>query len=241
MSAVIETSRELPTNVAVIRDDGGLLAAIARAASDPNVDVTKMERLYAIHESMVARDALMQFTEAMNAFKANPPRIVKGKAVSFGQTHYSHATLSDVCEAITHGLSQHGISHRWLTEQADGRVRVTCILTHRAGHSERTTLESAADQSGGKNAIQAIGSAVTYLQRYTLLAATGLSTADQRDDDAAGGDEPRITQAQADELQAMLDGKGLDIAKFKRWAKVERLGDILARNYAACVDAVSRR
>jgi hypothetical protein len=48
------------------------------------------------------------------------------------------------------------------------------------GHSERTTLSATADTSGSKNSIQAIGSTVTYLQRYTLLAAVGL---------AAGGDD----------------------------------------------------
>ena len=39
-------------------------------------------------------------------------------------------------------------------------------------------MQSLPDTSGSKNSIQAISSAVTYLQRYTLLAATGLSTSE---------------------------------------------------------------
>ncbi|MEP5450516.1 ERF family protein, partial [Roseibium sp.] len=63
-----------------------------------------------------------------------------------------------------------------------GGVKVTCIIQHRAGHVEETTLMGGADQSGNKNGFQAIGSAVTYLQRYTLKAALGLSA--EVDDDA---------------------------------------------------------
>jgi len=38
------------------------------------------------------------------------------------------------------------------------------------------------DSSGNKNEIQARGSAITYLQRYTLIAALGISTADEDND-----------------------------------------------------------
>jgi hypothetical protein len=63
-----------------------------------------------------------------------------------------------------------------------------CAVTHVKGHVERCIMKALADESGGKNSIQAIGSAITYLQRYTLLAATGLTSADIDDDDgrAAG-------------------------------------------------------
>ena len=52
---------------------------------------------------------------------------------------------------------------------------MTCVLTHVLGHSERVPMQSGRDESGGKNSIQGLGSTVTYLQRYTLLAATGMA------------------------------------------------------------------
>ena len=88
---------------------------------------------------------------------------------------YSYATLDQVCDQVTEALSKHGISHRWKIEQENGLIRVTCILTHYKGHSEETTLAGSADTTGSKNAIQAVGSTVSYLERYTLLAATGLA------------------------------------------------------------------
>jgi hypothetical protein len=48
-------------------------------------------------------------------------------------------------------------------------------------------MEAAADISGSKNQIQAIGSAVTYLERYTLFASYGLASKDQDDDGKASG------------------------------------------------------
>ena len=236
MNAVVQPRA---TEVATVTDSTSLIAAIARAASDPNVDVAKMERLYAIHEAMVKADAERQFVAAMTEFKANPPDIIKAKKVSFGQTNYKHATLAMVCDAIVDGLSRHGISHRWKTEQDGQRIRVTCILQHKAGHSEGTTLEAGPENSGQKNACQQLGSALTYLERYTLLAATGLSTRDQDDDDGRRSESlPTITEQQALDLETMIRDAGKDIARFKAWAKVNDLREILAKNYATCVERV---
>ena len=52
---------------------------------------------------------------------------------------------------------------------------------------EETSLEADNDESGNKNAIQAVGSAATYLQRYTLKLALGLAASN--DDDAQGAAE----------------------------------------------------
>jgi hypothetical protein len=46
-------------------------------------------------------------------------------------------------------------------------------------------MNSGPDDSGGKNKIQAIASAKSYLERYTLLAITGLATKDMDDDGRA--------------------------------------------------------
>ena len=119
-------------------------------------------------------------------FKANPPRITKNRHVEFGQTKYDHATLDHITDVITAGLSRVGISHRFEVEQPTSElVKVTCILRHQHGHSESTSLTGPIDKSGSKNPIQSVGSAVTYLQRYTLLAAVGMAAAGQ-DNDGAG-------------------------------------------------------
>jgi hypothetical protein len=93
-----------------------------------------------------------------------------------------------VCGAVVEALGTHGFSHRWDTEQPDsGMIAVTCSITHAMGHCETTRMVAPPDNSGKKNVIQQVASTITYLQRYTLLAACGLATNEQLDDDGRGG------------------------------------------------------
>lgn len=161
--------------------------AVQRGAS-----VEQLSQLMALQERHEANEARKAFVVALNAFKADPPEIFKNKLVSFatskGRTEYKHATLDQVSGIIGAALAKVGISHRWDVEQMDGgRIKVTCVLTHELGHMERVPLIASPDDSGGKNAVQQIASTVTYLQRYTLLSATGMAVRDGTDDDATGG------------------------------------------------------
>lgn len=168
-------------------------------ASQPGANIEALERMWSLQVKYEERQAEKAFVAEMAEFKRNPPTILKDKHVKFGNTEYNHATHFGVTSAIIAGLAKHGISHRWDVDQRDSKIAVTCVLTHRDGHSQSTRLESAPDQSGGKNSIQAIVSAKSYLERHTLLAATGMSTADMVDDDGrgAGGGEPGYDPVEA--------------------------------------------
>jgi len=147
-----------------VRGPDSMLSIIERAVMSPDFDVNKLTQLLELRERWEKTEARKAFVAAMNEF-----------------THYNHATLDHVCDVVISGLSKHGISHRWTVAQDAGLIKVTCILTHEQGHSEETTLMGAPDASGAKNSIQQIGSTVTYLQRYTLLAATGLAASNDSD------------------------------------------------------------
>lgn len=156
------------------------------------VTLDQMQGVLAVQKEWEANEARKAYVAAMSAFKLNPPDIFKSKSVGYTNrdgtfTGYKHATLGDVSDAITNGLAAHGFSHRWDTQQDEHFLTVTCAVTHSLGHSEVTRMTAHPDDSGKKNAIQQVASAVTYLQRYTLLAATGLATKDcPPDDDGAG-------------------------------------------------------
>lgn len=201
-------------------------------ASAQGASVEVMQQLFELKLRVEADEARKAFNAAMADFKANPPRINKNRHVKFGNTEYDHATLDNVVEKVTSALSKVGISHKWDTEQKDGKVIVTCVLTHSMGHSERTPLEAPADTSGSKNAIQAIGSAVTYLQRYTLLAATGLAVAGA-DNDGAGSAPEMNEQAYIEHLQNIQNASNLDELKrlFKlAYTAANEAGDTAARD-----------
>lgn len=159
-------------------------------------DINTLEKMLELQERWDKNEAKKSYNVAMAGFKANPPKLIKTKSVSYetskgGQTNYKHADLANIVEIINSELSKRGLSASWKTSQDQG-IQVTCTISHILGHSESTTLSSPPDTSGGKNSIQAIGSTVTYLQRYTLLALTGLAAHDQDDDGKGATDEGAI-------------------------------------------------
>lgn len=209
----------MTTEIALKPADGtsSLMAIIARAANDPQMDVSKLQALLAVKKEWEADEARKAFVAAMAEFKKNAPTITKNKHVRHND--FWHATLDHVCERVVGALGEYGLAHRWEVEQKGDAIKVTCILTHVAGHSERVSLESAADTSGSKNKVQAVGSTVTYLQRYTLLSATGLA-AGGTDNDGRGDDTPAAEPADpwTDELRdAAADAAG--DGKYAEWWK----------------------
>jgi hypothetical protein len=188
-------------------------------AMQQGAGIEMMERLLALKERHDANEARKAYTEDMALAKKNPPTIVKDKGVGYeskdgGFVGYRHATLGNVTKEIVSWLAKYRISHAWQTVQLDGgRVAVTCTLTHAMGHSESVTLDSAKDDSGKKNNIQALGSAITYLQRYTLLAITGLATEEQDDDGASTGVDA-VTAVAAESIAAKAqDSLLIELAK----------------------------
>lgn len=148
-----------------------------------------LERLMALQERFEANQARKAFDAAMATIRNELPAIVKDQTVDYtsarGHTNYRYESLHAVTEALSPVMAKHGLSFRWRTNtEAPDSVAVTCILSHCGGHSEEVTLVAKHDHSGSKNDIQALGSAVTYLQCYTLKAALGVAAA--ADDDGNG-------------------------------------------------------
>ncbi len=169
------------------KTDSPLQAAAALVQANGNMDVAKLKELLDVQERWEANQAKKAYVQAMSDFKKNPPEIIKDKTVGYKDVKYNHASLHNVTTKINAELSKHGLAASWMTSQDNGSVKVTCKITHIMGHSEETYLSAPPDATGSKNAIQAIGSTVTYLQRYTLLALTGLATYEHDDDGSAAG------------------------------------------------------
>ena len=217
-----------------------------QVAVQQGADVEKMAQLMALSERWEANEARKAFVVALNAFKADAPRIVKTREVSFGagKAAYKHALAGVASEVIGQALAKVGISHRWDVAQSDGgKIKVTCILTHAQGHAERVSMEATADTSGSKNSIQAIGSAVSYLQRYTLLASTGLVPKDADDDGAGGGTTHAMDAKARDEfafaIDAETDKRKLEALWQRIAAECTKAGDVEA--YAELKALVARK
>jgi ERF superfamily len=206
-------------------------------AIEQNADVDKLTKLFELKERYDAAEAKKAFDMAMSRFREKCPVIFKNKEVDFtspkGRTNYRHADLSGMVEQVRPIMAECGLSHSWRTRQENGVVFVTCIITHSAGHSESTEMLAPYDTSGNKNPIQAIGSATTYLQRYTLAAILGLASSED-DDGAASGPavdvDGIITLLETATSLAQLDARaqqatkltGEDIAKARDAYKLRK-------------------
>jgi hypothetical protein len=202
-------------------------SALIELAISKGADLDKLDKLLTLQERYETMEAKKAYNKAMSDFKANPPEINKDKKVGYKpkdggrDVSYRHASLYNVTDKINSELSKHGLSASWTTKQ-NGVILVTCKITHVRGHSEETTLSAAADTSGAKNAIQAIGSTITYLERYTLLALTGLATFEEDDDGQATAVE-YIDDKMRNELTDLAVDCGADMPKFMAYLKVEDL------------------
>lgn len=203
-------------------------------AVQSGADIDMIEKLMNLQERWETGQARKAFDEAVSAAKAEIPPITRNATGHNSKRYADFAAIAKVVDPI---ISRHGLSYRFRTTQND-RISVTCILSHKAGHSEETTLAGPADGSGNKNAIQAIGSTLTYLQRYSLVQMLGLAAAADDDGKSAEG-APTVTQDQADNLRELLEANGKDRSRFLKWAKVDRIEDIPADYYQSCVDAIT--
>ena len=175
-------------------------------AIEKGLDVEQLSKLMDLQERWQANEARKAFAKAMTEFQKKKPKLVKSSKVLYdnrggGQTDYNFTPLPEIQKKIDPILSKLGLSYSWKqerieTEKGEKEIKVTCVVTHIDGHSEETWLSAPLDDSGGKNKIQSIGSAVSYLDRYSLKNAFGLST--EEDDDGTGSE---LTPHEIQELQ----------------------------------------
>jgi hypothetical protein len=225
-------------SITVVNDHINAPSRLIEIAISKGADLDKLEKLLSLQERYEANEARKAYNDAMSQFKANPPDINKDKTVTYGTTKYSHASLFNVTDKVNKELSKYGLSASWKTTQ-NGTISVTCKITHIKGHSEETMLTAPSDTSGSKNAIQAIGSTVSYLQRYTLLSLTGLATHDQ-DDDAVAATE-KITEAQAAEITALAKEKNVAMEILTKAYHIESIDKLPSTRYSQVVNMLKAK
>ena len=232
-------------NLELAGNTGNSPADLIRSAVEGRADLDKLEKLLTLQEKWEANEARKAYHRAMAEFKANPPKIDKDMTVSFktgaGTTSYNHASLANVTEKISEALSKCGLSASWQTKQSEIFITVTCKITHINGHSEETSLSAGADTSGSKNSIQAIGSTITYLERYTILALSGLATYDDDDGKASGAPVEYISEAQVEKILDLAVEAKADRALFLSYMKANSVEEILKNDFGKAINALQEK
>lgn len=140
---------------------------------------------------------MKELYKALANFQAEVPNIYKNaKGYS-----YKFADLGEINDIIKPVLAKHGLGY---VQPINGSTIKTIVFHVESGES----IESSADipqgvQLKGMNDFQVLGSAITYLRRYSLSSMLGLIT--DEDADAAG------EQVKENPLKTREDGHDMEI------------------------------
>ncbi|MEE9532686.1 MAG: ERF family protein [Syntrophobacteria bacterium] len=180
----VEENKSLP---ATSVNPDAMVGLIERAASNPDVDIDKMERLLAMQERIVAKDAEKSFNVAMIACQRTMPGITKGTVNQ--QTGSKYAKLGKINELITPVYTQRGFALSFGTDDSplEDHVRVICHVIHENGHSMRYQHDQPIDGKGiqgnaNMTRSHAGASALSYGQRYLVCMIFNLTLLDDDDD-----------------------------------------------------------
>lgn len=175
-------------------------------AIQKGVDMEQLKQLMDLQERWEKKQAEKAFRDAFADFQSIVPVIKKNKINRInsqkGAYSYKSSDLGEIAKTIKSALKETGLSYRWEFHDNGNKLKVTCFVSHRDGHTEATEMEAGMDNSGAKNDIQQKGSTNTYLQRYTLIGALGLSTADE-DNDGRGAHTSQQSQPELTEEEML--------------------------------------
>jgi hypothetical protein len=128
--------------------------------------------------------------EIANPVKDRTARVKSDKA----DYTYNYADLANVLDAVRPPLAKHGIAIIQAPAVAGAVLTMTTRLIHSSGEWIEAELSSEVDPSAK---IQTLGSAITYLRRYSLQAIVGVVAEEDDDGNAAQGNRAQTEQRPA--------------------------------------------
>ncbi len=238
-------SKELKT----VQADSGMVSMIERMASNPDVDVDKLERIMAMQEKMLDRESEQEYTRAMVRVQASLTGITRDKHNP--QTHSMFVSLEAMKKAVVPAYTKEGFALSY-GEGDSGKpdiIRITCKVMHESGHSELFFYDNPVDDKGIKGNVNKTpthgkSSAVTYAERYILKLIFNLTIQDEDDDGNAAGHMPEpITEEQSMKIHALITDNDLPMDKFmqhlKSGYKIESIDDIPAEHYKRVIHKIN--
>ena len=164
--------------------------ALIRAAIESGAGIETLERLVALAKDVRAQQAKEAWYHAMAEFQRLCPPVIKSAVAkiptkSGGSYSYKYAPLDEITSAIRPIMGELGLSIAWLAaKMTSAEVSVICRVSHELGHFEESgeiTMPIQKYEGTGASEPQRSAIAMTYAQRYSLRAITGLVPEDDRD------------------------------------------------------------
>lgn len=249
-----DETREPGTEVAPVEKGGAVHRAdvfgLMSVAAEKGMGLQDLKELFGLQKDIDARNARMAFSRALAAFRAEcrqPEKTRENAQFSVTRNGVKRASryspLEEIDRVARPVAAKHGLSWTWDTVIDGELMHVTCKFFHEDGHMETSSVSMPYESKAGASPQQKYGSTQTYGMRYSLIAALGITTAD---DDVDGAeteptDAPKIDADQREELEKGIDLSGADREKFLAWLGVESLDDLPASRFRDAKAALRRK
>jgi hypothetical protein len=224
--------------------ENAIINVIARAASDPNTDVDKLERLLAMQERVLEREAKRAYDNAMRAAQEEIRPILKNRENK--ETHSTYADLEQISDMADPIIHKHGFSLSYGTADCpkDDHYRVTCEVSHTGGFSKDHQADVPIDNTGPKGSknktdTHGFGSALSYGRRYLKVLIFDIKMTD--DDGRAAGNGGPINEEQVAVLNGLADAVGADKRKLCNYLKIDALPQLAALKYNDTVHLLEQK
>ena len=205
---------------------------------------------------MSQSEQINELASALSKAQGEMQAAIKDSVNPFFKSKY--ADLGSVWESCRPVLGKNGLCVIQTTEMLNEKIVMVTTLAHSSGQ----WIKSYLPLNPAKNDSQGVGSAITYLRRYSLSAIVGVVCDD--DDDAEGAmgrgktappkqekpveqkqPEPKITQSQVTEItqKMTLCDKEWHVNYFKYMQKqwnASTINDLPASAYAPTINSINR-
>ena len=185
---------------------------------------------------MKMSESINEIATALAAAQAEIQNPSKNAENPFFKSNY--ADLAEVLSVVRPAFTKHNLSIVQMpyTSQS-GQIGVTTIISHASGQWMQGEVDLPLQIN--KNVAQDAGSSITYLRRYALAAACAVSQTDAdgnlgKDADTNTGEVVNlkaITSEQSDEIEALIEATGTNMADFLNWVKTDSIKKIPASKY----------
>jgi hypothetical protein len=226
-------------------DQSQLLAVIAQAASNPQIDVTKLERLMDLYERAEKREAEKHFNEAMSGAQSEIRPIAAD--ANNPQTRSKYASYAQLDKALRPIYTKHGFALSFDTaiDAPESYVGVLCYVSHNAGFSRTYRVNMPADGKGAKGGdvmtkTHAVGSAMSYGSRYLLKLIFNVAVGEDDDDGNRAGDgNEKVNAEQLQNIRDLIERTGSDVERLCKYFGVEALPEIRSKDYQRVIAALN--
>jgi hypothetical protein len=150
----------------------------------------------------------------------------------------AYATLDDIRDAVKDTLTANGISYTQHPYAINGEVGVETMLIHSSGQWMRSRFGVPAAQHNP----QAYGSLLTYVRKFALAAAAGVSTQEDTDADEVSHEppSPTISAEQVGRIQNLLAAKKIDEKRILKWKNIQNLTQLRVTDFDAACEIIEK-